>query len=188
MFELQAKDDQAFLSDFQQLSVVMTWWSPPKPNNIDLDLFAVYEAKDGRRGIVYYKDLGDMNVFPFIKLSGDAGSDDDDDIPPGGAEQEENLVIVRITEMKRVYLCCWDYPKVESGQSGRLSGNSLKVNIMDDKGGSFEVPMVSSQQGNVACIATIDNSSPITTKLLNSSNATVLQGLNPGALMAFLEG
>ena len=183
MFQLESKDAQAFISDFEQLMVTLTWYSPASPNNIDLDIFAVYEAKDGRRGVVYYKDLGDMNAFPFIKLSGDAGSDDDD----VAGEKEESLVIVNLSEMKYVWLCCWDYPKVESGQPGRLVGSNAKVTIMDDKGNNFEVPLVCENAGNVARIATIDNSSPISIKLLNSSRAGVLQGLNPGALMSFLQ-
>lgn len=177
MFQLEAKDAQAFISDFEQLMVAMTWTC-----SADFDLFAVYEAKDGRRGIVYYKDLGDMNAFPFIKLSGDAGTDD------SGGDNEESLVIVSLTEMKYVWLCCWDYPKVEAGQPGRFGGSDVKITIMDDKGNNFEVPMVCTEQGNVARIATIDNTSPISIKLLNSSRAGVLQGLNPGALMSFLQG
>lgn len=175
MFELQTKDAEAFLADFQQLMVSMTWTA-----DVDFDLFAVYEAKDGRRGIVYYNDLGNMNAFPFMKLSGDAGADDD--------AKEESLVIVNLNEMKKVYLCCWDYKKVEQGVAGRFAGSGLKVSVMDDKGGRFEIPMVDNGAGNMARMATIDCSSPISTKLLNASKAGVLNGLNPAALVQFLEG
>ena len=177
MFRLEAKDSHGFISDFEQLMVAMTW-----STETDFDLFAVYHAKNGQKGIVYYNDMGDLNAFPFIKLSGDAGTND------SGGDNEESLVIVSLHEMKYVWLCCWDYPKVEVGQPGRFAGSDLTIKVMDDKGNDFVVPLVFSGQANVACIAKIDNSSPISIKLVNSSRSGVMSGLDANAIFEIVGG
>jgi uncharacterized protein involved in tellurium resistance len=180
MFQLERKGAEAFISDFEQLMVSMTWSGNQK--NVDFDLFAVYENKNGSLGLVYYANQGDLNAFPFIKISDDASGDD--------ADNEETLVIVNLDEMKSVWLCCWDYKKVEQGQAGRLVELAPKISIMDDKGNNFEVPLVNEVNGNCALIAKIDNSSPISIKLLNASRSTILPGLvgQEDALMRFLKG
>jgi len=48
---------------------------------------------------------------------------------------------------------------------------------MDNKGASHNVLLDTGALGNVALLATIDNSSPIGAKLINSSKAGTLKGL-----------
>lgn len=175
MFTLKEKDSNAYLSDFSQLMVNMTWTTAQ-----DFDLFAVYETKSGSRNIVYYDTPGDLNDFPYMKLSGDAGVDEQ------AGDNVESLTIVDLSQMKYVWLCCWDYNKVTSGTPISFGNSDLKIAVMDDTGQNFEVPMASFDNGNVVCIATIDNSSPISTKLHNSSKVSTLRGLDPESLMSFL--
>ena len=37
----------------------------------DFDLAAAYEGKDGKKNMVYFGDLRNLNEFPFMQLSGD---------------------------------------------------------------------------------------------------------------------
>jgi hypothetical protein len=55
---------------------------------------------------------------------------------------------------------------------------------MDDKGVNHEVKIDTGDMGNVCCVATIDNRSPMGAQFVNTSKAGTLKGLkNLGELM-----
>jgi hypothetical protein len=60
------------------------------------------------------------------------------------------------------------------------------MTVIDDKG-DYKLPLVDQRQGNTALVLTIDNTSPVLSKLINSSEVTTLSGLNPAELMSFLK-
>jgi uncharacterized protein involved in tellurium resistance len=64
---------------------------------IDFDLGALYEARDGREGFLYYDELGKLNEYPFIEHSGDDGDDEKDD------DCEEAMRITKLDQMKFVW-------------------------------------------------------------------------------------
>ncbi len=177
MFEIKAKHQAAMISsNFTQLMVNLNWTSA-----IDFDLFAVYESKAGRVGIVYYGDMGDLNRSPFMQLSGDEGVGDE------GGDNQETLIISSLSEMKYVWVCAWDYNAVMGSRAGRFDTCDLNMTVVDDKG-QYKLPLVDTRQGNMALVLTIDNSSPVLSKLVNSSEITTLRGLDPNALVSFLKG
>jgi hypothetical protein len=47
--------------DIKQLKVSMQWTTAT-----DFDLAAAYESKDGQRGLIYFGQLGCLDVFPHI--------------------------------------------------------------------------------------------------------------------------
>ncbi len=51
----------------QRITATLEW-----ETNKDLDLYCFYVMKNGRTGKVYYRDMGSIQYFPFIKLDGDA--------------------------------------------------------------------------------------------------------------------
>ena len=165
--DLKKKDSSANVATFKQLMVSMKWSTAA-----DFDLAAVYQDKSGKEGIVYFGELGDLNAFPYMQLSGDAGKDDK------GGENEETMRITRLDDMKYVWILCWDYGKVQDGAPARFKGSDISLTLMDDKGKTYSVTLDTGDFGNVALIATIDNSSSVGAKLINSSKTGTLKGLN----------
>ena len=175
--ELKQKGASANVGSFKQLLVTMKWTTAA-----DFDLCAVYEAKDGRKNLVYFGDLGDLNSFPFVQLSGDEGKGDK------GGDNEEQMRIASLDQMKYVWIMCWDYGKVQQGSAARFKDSDVKLSVMDDRGTSHNVTLDTGSLGNVALIATIDNSNPIGATLINTSKAGTLKGLNNlNQLIAIIE-
>lgn len=164
--ELKQKGSEANVGGFKQLMVTMKWTTAA-----DFDLAAAYEGKDGKQGLVYFGEQGDLNAFPFMQLSGDEGVGDT------GGDNEETMRITKLDDMKYVWLLCWDYGKVQDGAPARFADSDVNMTVMDDKGASHNVNLDTGDMGNVALIATIDNSSPVGAKLINSSKAGTLKGL-----------
>ncbi len=165
--ELKQKGEEANVGGFKQLMVAMRWTTAA-----DFDLAAAYEEKGGKQGLVYFGELGDLNAPPFMQLSGDEGVGDK------GGENEEVLRITKLDDMKYVWLICWDYGKIKEGSAARFNDSDVTLSVMDDKGTAHEVNLDTGDMGNFALIATIDNSTPIGAKLVNTSKAGTLKGLN----------
>ncbi len=164
--ELKQKGETANVGGFKQLMITMKWTTAA-----DFDLAAAYENKEGKPGLVYFGELGDLNAFPFMQLSGDEGVGDK------GGENEEIMRIAKLDDMKYVWIMCWDYGKVKDGAAARFKDSDVKLSVVDDKGATHNVTLDTGDMGNVALIATIDNSSPVGAKLVNSSKAGTLKGL-----------
>jgi len=163
--ELSQKGSEAFIA-IKQLMVSMKWTTAA-----DFDLAAAYEGKDGKKGLIYFGDLGDLNAFPYMSLSGDAGTGDT------GGDNEETMRIVRLDDMKKVWIFCWDYGMVQSGKAARFRDSDVRLSVTDDSGKSVSVKIDTGDLGNVCCIATIDNTSPMGAKLINTSQSGTLKGL-----------
>ncbi len=164
--ELKQKGAEANVGGFKQLMVSMKWTTAA-----DFDLAAAYEDKNGKQGLVYFGEQGDLNAFPFMQLSGDEGVGDK------GGDNEETMRITKLDDMKYVWLMCWDYGKVQDGTPARFKDSDVTLAVMDDQGATHEVSLDTGDMGNVALLATIDNSSPIGAKLVNASKAGTLKGL-----------
>ncbi|MFP4031789.1 MAG: hypothetical protein ACLFRG_07810 [Desulfococcaceae bacterium] len=164
--ELKQKGSEANVGGFKQLMVTMKWTTAA-----DFDLAAAYEGKDGKQGLIYFGEQGDLNAFPYMQLSGDEGVGDT------GGDNEETMRITKLDDMKYVWLLCWDYGKVQDGAPARFKESDVNMTLMDDKGNSHNVNLDTGDMGNVALLATIDNSSPVGAKLINSSKAGTLKGL-----------
>ena len=176
--DLKQKGESAEVSSFKQLLVTMKWTTAA-----DFDLAAAFEGKDGKKGLVYFGDLGNLNAHPFMQLSGDEGQGD------AGGDNEEQMRIAKLDDMKQVWILVWDYGKVNEGAPARFAGSDVSLNVMDDKGTSYDVTLDTGDMGNVALIATIDNSSAMGAKLINSSKCGTLKGLkNLQQLIDIIEG
>ncbi len=176
--DLVQKGSEANVGGFNQLMVSMKWTTAA-----DFDLAAAYEGKDGKQGLVYFGELGDLNAFPYMQLSGDEGVGDT------GGDNEETMRITKLDDMKYVWILCWDYGKVQEGAAARFKESDVSLSVMDDKGSGHDVKLDTGDMGNVALLATIDNSSPVGIKLINSSKAGTLKGLsNLQQLMDIING
>jgi len=176
--ENKQKGETANVGGFKQLMITMKWTTAA-----DFDLAAAYENKEGKPGLVYFGELGDLNAFPFMQLSGDEGVGDK------GGENEEIMRIAKLDDMKYVWIMCWDYGKVKDGSAARFKDSDVKLSVVDDKGTTHNITLDTGDMGNIALIATIDNSSPIGAKLVNSSKAGTLKGLKKlDDLMGIIKG
>jgi len=164
--ELKQKGSEANVAGFKQLMVSMKWTTAA-----DFDLASAYEDKNGKQGLIYFGELGDLNAFPFMQLSGDEGVGDT------GGDNEETMRITKLDDMKYVWLLCWDYGKIQDGAPARFKDSDVNLTVLDDKGTSHNVSLDTGDMGNVALLAVIDNSSPVGAKLVNASKAGTLKGL-----------
>jgi len=166
--DLKTKGAEATMDGVKALIAKMKWTS-----DVDFDLVCVTEKKDGSHDMAYFGNIDkqDINVYPFVKLSGDAGVGDK------GGDNEEVMRISKIDdEVAKMHIICMDYNKVQSGGAGRFSNSDLKVTVMDDKGQNHEVSLDAGETGNIIVLATIDNTSPIGAKIINTSKVGTLKG------------
>jgi len=174
--DLVQKGQEANIGGIKQCMVTLKWTT-----STDFDLAAVYEGKDGKTGLVYFGELGDLNAFPFIQLSGDAGVGDT------GGDNQEDMRITKIDDMNKIWIICWDYGAVTDGKPARFSGSDVIVSLIDDTGTNHSVSLDTGDTGNTALVATIDNSSPMGAKFVNDSKAGTLKGLkNLDQLMSII--
>lgn len=164
--DLKQKGESAAVGNFKQLLVSMKWTTAA-----DFDLAAAYEKKDGTKGLIYFGELGDLNSFPYMQLSGDEGVGD------SGGDNEETMRITQLDEIKNLWIFCWDYGQVQKGGPARFSDSDVKLSVMDDRGTTHNVSLETGMTGNVACIATITNG-PVGAQLVNTSSAGTLKGLS----------
>jgi tellurite resistance protein TerA len=124
-----------------------------------------------------------MNEFPYMQLSKDEGVGDK------GGDNEETMRITRLDDMNYVWIFCWDYGMVQNGQSARFKDSDVVLSIIDDTGKNISVEIDTGDTGNVCCIATLDNSSAMGAKIINSSVAGTLKGLKSlDQLVALVKG
>ena len=159
---LKTKGEEAYIT-VKQLMVKLRWTA-----DVDLDLMAFYETKDGRTGGVVSDNypggtMGSMNEFPFIQLSGDAG------VGAVGGDNEEVLRSTRLDDMARVYICTINYTDAIEKKDSSFSSYDGGVLVVDEKGESVAVPLDSTEKGTVAVVAKIDNTSAIGAKLINEN-------------------
>lgn len=122
--EIVQKGGSATLDSLKQLMVKMSWSTKQ-----DFDLAALYEAKDGRKGMAYFGNKGSLDAFPFMKLSGDAGVGDK--VDAGG--NEEIMRITKLDDMQKVHIIVWDYGSIRSGSKARFVDSNVQVEVVDDK-------------------------------------------------------
>ena len=158
---------QDTLISLKDLTINMRWSTAA-----DFDLAVIYKTKADEKGIVYFGDLGKLEEFPHIQLDKDAGVDDEQ-----GAKQE-TLRIKHLDNMKYVWLFCWDYGMVKIGQTARFTGSDVNLSLVDLEGNQNIVELDEAvEDGNVCCIATIDNTSPTGAMLINISRSATLHKL-----------
>jgi tellurite resistance protein TerA len=165
MEQLKQKGQDTFI-DAKQLTISMKWTTA-----VDFDLAAAYQTKTGQRGLVYFAQLGQLENFPYLSLNKDEGVGEE------GGENEEILQINQLDEMKAVWLFCWDYGMVQTGQSARFKDSDVRLTLSNAAGQQIAISIDTGEQGNVCYLAGLDNSGLRGTKLVNTSLAGTLKGL-----------
>lgn len=162
--ELKDKGEEANLPEIKQAVVTLGWQS-----DVDLDLMAFIEKKDGSNHGVFTDnlngDMGNLNAFPFMTLSEDAG------VGATGGDNQEVIKMTKIDDtINKIRFVALNYTDAKNkNPDASFSQYGGKINFMNETGEAFEVDLNSEEKGTVALIATIDNSSPIGAKISNDS-------------------
>lgn len=104
-------------------------------------------------------------------MSEDLGVDDQ----PG--DNQEILKITNLESMKYVHILCWDYGRILEGRAARFRQSDITLTVTDSNGNTYDISMDTGDRGNVAVLASIDNTNPIGAKVVNASKAGILKGL-----------
>lgn len=157
---LETKGDETDVS-VRELVVILKWTA-----DVDLDLLAFYQTKDGRTGGVFSENypggtLGNLEKFPFIELDHDAG------VQPSYGEKEEMLRISELGDMAEVYIVTINYTDAVADIPSAFRDYDGSVSVMNERWESIEVPLNSPEKGHVAVICKIDNTSHVRAKLVN---------------------
>jgi len=152
---LKDKGETKNLPTVNQLLVSLGWTS-----EVDLDLMAFYKKKDGTVGGVYSKELGgshgDLNAFPFMQLSGDAG------IGAQGGDNEETLKIIKMDDIAKLQIVALNYTDAKAKNAdASFSQYNGKISVVNETGEAFEIPLEATEKGTAALLCTIDNTSPV---------------------------
>ena len=173
--ELKTKGEEAFVP-VKGLVGKLTW-----THGADFDLAVLFEPRTGEAGLVYFGDKGkDLNTFPYMVLSGDAGVGD------RAGNNEEVVKIGKLDDMKKIHVLCWDYKAVQGGTKARCAGTDVKLTITDDQGQTYAVKLDTGETANVAIVATIDNTNPIGAKLINTSKVGTMKRWSKDAFVDLL--
>jgi len=174
--KLARKNDEAFVP-VSQLAVTLRW-----STDVDLDLMVFFKAKDGTKGGVFsegYPDgnLGSLENFPFMRLSGDAG------LGATGGDNAEEIKIAKLEGIDEVYVVTINYTDAVEEKSSCFADYDGSVSIVPYKGQGFtdpnekdslEIPLTSRDPGHVAVICKIDNMSAVGPKVINMNDVMSL--------------
>lgn len=168
--ELKDKGQEVNLPDISQAVIALNWTDP-----VDLDLMAMIEKKDGSTHGVFTSnldgDMGNLNAFPFLTLSEDAG------VGATGGENEEVIKMTKVDpDIAKIRLVALNYTDAKAkNEDVSFANYNGKIQIKNQSGESFEVPLKSEDKGTVALIATIDNTGIVGPKLINESSVMNLR-------------
>jgi uncharacterized protein involved in tellurium resistance len=150
---LRRKSDSSPFTFNEKLQIDMKWSS-----DTDLDLCLFWKTKDGKIGGVFSdgyrqnkKDLGDLEVYPFIKHFGDKLK------PEHGEEQQETIRIRSMESLSELYIVVINYDKAVDMEPVTFSQDSGRVEITTDTGDNLEVLVDSEESGHVYLICKIEN-------------------------------
>jgi len=157
---LGKKGDETDVS-VRELVILLKWTA-----DVDLDLLAFYQTKDGRTGGVFSKNypggtLGNLNKFPFIELDHDAG------VKVSCRKKEEMLRISELGDMAELYIVTINYTDAIANTPSAFRNYDGSVAVINERWESIEVPLNSPEKGHVAVICKIDNTSHARAKLVN---------------------
>ncbi len=160
--ELKQKGTNAMLGAFKQMKVSLIWTSA-----VDLDLMAFYKTKDGRVGGVLSDNyaggtLGDLNQFPFIELSGDAG------VGAVAGDNREELRIAKMDDFEELHIVALNFTDASASSDKVFADYDARVEVVTDKGESHTVNLDSRQSGSVAILCKF-TSTFMGTSLVNNS-------------------
>lgn len=144
--DLVKKGADAQIGAFKQLMVSLIWTSA-----VDLDLMAFYKTKSGQVGGVYSDNysggsIGDLNSFPFMQLSGDAG------VGAIGGDNREEMRIMKLDDIEELYICALNFTDASQNRDSSFSTYDARVEVITDNGKKHTIALDSNVKGTVAIL------------------------------------
>jgi len=175
--ELKQKGASAAIGAFNQLKVSLIWTSA-----VDLDLMAFYKTKDGRTGGVYSDNysggnMGNLNSFPFMQLSGDAG------VGATGGDNREDMLIGKLDDLAELHVVAVNFTDASGGRDKVFADYDARVEVQTDRGETHVINLDSRNPGSVAVLCTFTTSF-MGAQLANDSSVMSFDTFNntvPGA-------
>jgi len=151
--ELKQKGESAAIGAFNQLKVSLIWTSA-----VDLDLMAFYKTKDGRTEGVYSDNysggnMGTLNSFPFMQLSGDAG------VGATGGDNREEMQISKLDDIEELHVVAVNFTDASSGGANKVFADyDARVEVQTDRGENHVIKLDSHNPGSVAVLCKFTSS------------------------------
>ncbi len=129
--------------------IILEWSSAD-----DFDLALAYQDMSNEKGLIYFKNKGVLNAFPYMQLTKDAGA---------GfftmlgfkSKKQESISIKNMDKIKTAYLICWDWKKGDLDKAN-FDKSDAKISIVDSEGFTSTSKLLSEGGYNAVCIATIE--------------------------------
>ncbi len=131
---------------FTQMKVSLCWTAA-----VDLDLMAFYRAKDGRTGGVYSDhysggNMGELNAFPFMQLSEDAGLD------AKGGDFQEDMLVASLDDLEELWICAVNYTDAKAERTRSFASFGPRVELLTDTGESHSMELACQDEGAFAVL------------------------------------
>jgi len=168
---LKDKGATAQLPTLKQALITLKWKS-----NVDLDLMLFGKKKDGTEFSVFTKLLGgsqgDLNSFPFIQLSDDAG------VGASSGDKEETITIAQIdSSIDELHIVCLNYTEASRGNSVAFNNYDATINIINDKSECLVQGQLNDTSNGIAAhLCTIKNGA-IGAQFVNQNKVYDIPGL-----------
>jgi len=140
---------------------------------VELDIMALYVAKDGRTGGVYSKvypmgDSGNLPSFPFMQVA-------DGRLTGLESPNEEHLLIATLEPMREVHIAAFSYTDMVLDRPALLAHYNVRVVVRSHGVFTHEVPLACTDAGHLAVICKLTSSEPRGTALTNVSEVLDLE-------------
>jgi tellurite resistance protein TerA len=171
---LKDKGASAALPEVKQAMLTLSWTKA-----VDLDLMAFGKKKDGSTFGVFTEMLskdpktqGDLNAFPFMQLSKDAG------VGAKGGANEETIKLYQLdSSIDEVHFVCLNYTDASQNKSASFANYDATINMINDKGENLiQGQLNDATQGVAAHLCTIKNGA-ICGSFINQNKVMSLQEL-----------
>ncbi|MEW6351869.1 MAG: hypothetical protein AB1646_22700 [Thermodesulfobacteriota bacterium] len=140
--------------------------------DVEMDIMALYVARDGRIGRIYSKvypggDSGNLHCFPFMQIA-------DGPLTGYGMRNQENLLITTLEAMREVHIAAFSYTDLAMGRTEALAAYRVKVAVRSHGAITHEIPLVTPKAGHLAMICMFDASNPLRIRLVNVNEVVTL--------------
>jgi hypothetical protein len=141
--------------------------------DVELDIMALYVAKDGRTGGVFSKvypmgDSGNLEAFPFMQIA-------DGRLTGLESPNEEHLLIATLEPMREVHIAAFSYTDMALDRSAILAHYNVRVIVRSHGVFTHEVPLACMDPGHLAVVCKLSGSESRGTALTNVSEVLDLE-------------
>lgn len=113
--------DREELLASEELTIHLHWDA-----TLDLDIFAIYETKDGKRELIYFASSGSQEEFPFIELLFDF---EFSEIPVDNQE----IIALSKMEVEKIWIFAWDFDAVQEARTINFQEQKVFLEIRAPK-------------------------------------------------------